>query len=72
MSVALALSIHNKQRSDLEDSVGLILAKASTIRVNIPIDLSVGPSIPLHRFFNSRRVPPLRNQSSVLIPQQSA
>ena len=53
-------------------SVGLILAKASAMRVTIPIDLSTWSFIPLPRFFNSRRVPPLLNQSLVLIPQHSA
>jgi hypothetical protein len=38
----------------------------------LPIDLSTWSFIPLPRFFNSRRVSPLLNQSLVLIPQQSA
>jgi hypothetical protein len=58
--------------ADLKGSVGLILAKASTMRVTIPIDLSTRSFIPLPRFMNSRRVPPVLNQSLVLIPQQSA
>ncbi len=58
--------------SNLKDSVGLILVKASAMRVTIPIDLSTRSFIPLPRFLNSRRVPPLLNQSLVLIPQQSA
>jgi hypothetical protein len=58
--------------SNLKDSVGLILTKTSAMRVTIPIDLSTRPLIPLPRFLNSRRVPPLLNQSLVLIPQQSA
>ena len=57
---------------NLKDSVGLILAKSSVMWVTIPIDLSTRSFIPLPRFFNSRRVPPLLNQSLVLIPQQSA
>jgi hypothetical protein len=57
--------------SNLKDSVGLILVKVSVMRVTIPIDLSTRPLIPLPRFLNSRRVPPLLNQSLVLIPQQS-
>jgi hypothetical protein len=56
----------------LKGSVGLILDKASAMWVTIPIDLSTRSFIPLPRFFNSRRVPPLLNQSLVLIPQQSA
>jgi hypothetical protein len=57
---------------NLKDSVGLILAKGSGIRVTIPIDLSTWSFIPLPRFFNSRRMTPLLNQSLVLIPEQSA
>ncbi len=57
--------------SNLKGSVGLILTKASAMRVTVPIDLSARPFIPLPRFLNSRRVPPLLNQSLVLIPQQS-
>ncbi len=55
-------------------TVGLICAKTFPIRVTtmIPIDLSTRSFIPLPRFFNSRRVSPLLNQSLVLIPQQSA
>ncbi len=56
---------------NLKDSVGLILAKSSVMWVTIPIDLSTRSFIPLPRFFNSRRVPPLLNQWLVLIPQQS-
>ncbi len=56
--------------ANLKGSVGLILAKTSTMRVTIPIDLSTRSFIP--RFLNSRRVPPLLNQSLVLMPQQPA
>ncbi len=42
-----------------------------TLRVTIPIDLSTRSFIPLPRFFNSRRVTTLLNQSLVLIPPQS-
>jgi hypothetical protein len=59
--------------ANLKGSVGLILTKGSTtVWVTIPIDLSTRSFIPLPRFFNSRRVSPLLNQSLVLIPQQSA
>jgi hypothetical protein len=57
---------------NLKDSVGLILVKVSVMWVTIPIDLSTWSFIPLPRFLNSRRVPPLLNQSLVLIPQQSS
>ena len=55
---------------NIKGSVGLILAKASRMRVTIPIDLSTRPFIPLPRFCNSRRTPPLLNLSVVLFPQQ--
>jgi hypothetical protein len=58
--------------ANLKGSVDLILAKDFTMWVTIPIDLSTRSFIPLPRFLNSRRVPPLLNQSLVLIPQQSA
>ena len=58
--------------ANLKGSVGLILTKVSAMWVTIPIDLSTRSFIPLARFFNSRRVSPLLNQSLVLIPQQSA
>jgi hypothetical protein len=58
--------------SNLKDSVGLILAKASVMCVTIPIDLSTRSFIPLPRVLNSPRVSPLLLQSLVLIPQQSA
>jgi hypothetical protein len=54
--------------TNLKGSVGLILTKASVMRVTIPIDLSTRSFIPLPLFFNSHRVPPLLNQSLVLIP----
>ena len=58
--------------ANLKGSVGLLLAKASAMRVTIPIDLSTRPFIPLPCCFNSCRVPPLLNQSMVLFPQRSA
>ena len=58
--------------ANLKGSLRLILAKASAMRVTIPIDLSTLPFISLPRFLNTRRVPPLLNQSLVLILQQSA
>ena len=57
---------------NLTGSVGLILAKASEVRITIPLDLSTRPFIPLPRFFHSRRTPPLLNPSLVLFPQRSA
>jgi hypothetical protein len=64
--------LRSSRLANLKHSVGLILAKSFAMRVTIPIDLSTRSFIPLPRFLNSRRVPPLLNQSLVLIPQQSA
>ena len=57
--------------ANLQGSVGLALAKASAMRVTIPIDLSTRPFIPLPRFFHSRRAPLLLTHSLVLFPQLS-
>jgi len=51
--------------TNLRDSVGLILPKTSVMWVTILIDLSTWSFTPLPRFFNTRRVPPLLNQSLV-------
>jgi hypothetical protein len=51
--------------TNLKGSVGLILAKASPMRVTIPIDLSTRSFIPQPRFLNSRRVPPLLNLNTL-------
>jgi hypothetical protein len=40
------------------------------MRVTIPIDLSTRSFIPLPRFFNSRRAPPLLHPSLTLLLQQ--
>ncbi len=41
--------------SNIKGSVGLILAKASTMRISIPLDLSSRSFIPLPRFICRRR-----------------
>ena len=43
---------------NIKGSEGLILSKASSMRVAIPIDLSSRSFIPLPCVFNSRRAPP--------------
>ena len=45
--------------ANIKGSVGLILAKASSMRISIPLDLSSRPFIPLPRFMRSRRAAPL-------------
>jgi hypothetical protein len=45
---------------NLKGSVGLILAKAATMRIDIPLDLSSRSFIPLPRFIRSRRPIPLQ------------
>ncbi len=41
--------------TNIKGSVGLILAKASAMRISIPLELSSSPFIPLPRFIRSRR-----------------
>jgi hypothetical protein len=45
--------------ANIKGSVGLILAKASAIRISIPLDLSSRSFIPLPCFIRSRRAEPL-------------
>ena len=45
--------------ANLKGSVGLLLAKASAMRISIPLELSSRPFIPLSRFIRSRRPIPL-------------
>ena len=58
--------------ANLKGSVGLILAKASAMRISIPLDLSSRPFIPLPRFIRSRRSTPLEAPSLVPFPPRSA
>jgi hypothetical protein len=53
---------------NLKESVGLILAKTSDMRISIPFDLSSRPFIPLPCFLRSRRPIPLLAPSLVLFP----
>ena len=58
--------------ANIKGSVGLILAKASAMRISIPLDLSSRPFIPLPRFMRSRRVAPLLAPSLVFTPRRSS
>ncbi len=51
---------------------GLILAKASAMRISIPLDLSSRPFIPLPRFMRSRRTATLLAPSLVFTPRRFA
>jgi hypothetical protein len=53
----------------IKGSVGLILGKASAMRISIPLDLSSRSFIPLPRFIRSRRVTPLLAPSLVFSPR---
>jgi hypothetical protein len=53
-------------------SVGLLLAKASNIRISIPLDLFSRSFKPVLWFIRSRRQTPLLAPSLVFIPQRSA
>ena len=45
--------------ANLKDAVGLIMAKASAMRISIPLDLSSRSFIPLWCFIRSRRPTPI-------------
>jgi hypothetical protein len=57
--------------ANIKGSVGLILAKASAMRISIPLDLSSRSFIPLPRFMRSR-VAPLLVPSLVFTPRRFA
>jgi hypothetical protein len=60
--------------ANIKGSVGLILAKASVIRISviisIPLDLSSRSFIPLPRFMRPRRAAPLLDPSLVFTPRR--
>jgi hypothetical protein len=58
--------------ANIQGSVGLILAKASDMRISIPLDLSSRPFIPPPRFIRSRRPISLLAPSLVFSPLRSA
>ena len=55
--------------ANIKGSVGLILTKASAMRISIPLDLSSRSFIPLPCFMRSRRVTPLLDPSLVFSPR---
>ena len=57
--------------ANIKGSVGLILAKDSSMRISIPLDLSSRPFIPLSRFICQRRPLPLLESSLVFAPRRS-
>ena len=58
--------------ANFKGPVGLIMAKASTMWISIPPNLSSRPFIPLPRFIRSRRPTPFLPPSLVLFPPRSA
>jgi hypothetical protein len=58
--------------ANIKGSVGLILAKASTMRISIPLDLPSRTFMPLPRFIHSRRPTTLLPPSLVFSPLCSA
>ncbi len=54
--------------ANIKGSVGLILTKASVMRISIPLDLSSSPFIPLPRFIRSKRPTTLLAPSLVFSP----
>ena len=65
------LFLHTSCFTNLKGTVGLKMAKSSTIRISIPLDLSSRPCIPLPRFIRSRRPTPLLSPSLVFFPPSS-
>ena len=61
--------LHGACFTNIKGSVGLILTKASTMRISIPLDLSSRSFIPLPSFIRSRRVTPLLTPSLVFSPR---
>jgi hypothetical protein len=55
--------------ANIKGSVGLILTKASVMRISIPLDLSSRPFIPPSCFMRSRRVATLLTPSLVFTPR---
>ena len=53
------LFLREARYANIKGSVGLILAKASAMRISIPLDLSSRPFVPLPRFICRRRPLPL-------------
>ena len=63
--------LHTACLANLKRSLGLILPKASVMRISIPLDLSSRPFIPLLCFIRSRRSTPLLAPSLVFHPRCS-
>ncbi len=57
--------------ANLKGVVGLIMSKASAMRISIPLDLSSRSFIPFPRFIRSRRPTQLLDPCLVLFPQCS-
>ena len=64
--------LHGAFFANIKGSVGLILAKASAMRISIPLDLSSRSFIPLPCFMRSRRVTLLLDPSLVFSPRRFA
>ena len=64
--------LHSSCFANLKGPVGLIMTKASAMRISIPLDLSSRPCLPLPRFIRSCRPTPLLAPSLVLFPPCSA
>ena len=62
------LFLHVLCFANLKGAVGLIMVKASVMRISIPLDLSSRSSIPLPCFIRSRRLTPIVDPSLVLFP----
>ena len=64
--------LHTASLTNMQGQVGLILAKASAMRISIPLDLSSRPFVPPPCFIRLRRPTTLLTPSLVFSPLRSA
>ena len=64
--------LHDSCFTNLKGVVGLIMAKASAIRISIPLDLSSRSCVPLPRLIRLCRPTPLLAPSLVFFPPRPA
>ena len=60
--------LHASCFANLKGEVGLMMAKASAMRISIPLDLSSRSCVPLPRFIRSCRPTPFLDPTLVLFP----
>ena len=68
LSVCYFCTLRTSCFVNLKGTVGLIMTKASAMRISIPLDLSSRSCVPLPHFIRSRRPTPLLAPSLVFFP----